>query len=85
MNNNAIKINDNDNVVVALRNITAGEEIFGVKAVENIDRGHKMALVDIKNGENIIKYGYPIGHATTEIKAGQWVHTHNINTHTILN
>ena len=32
--NNAIKINDNDNVVVALRNITAGEEIFGVKAWE---------------------------------------------------
>ena len=78
--NNAIKINDNDNVVVALRNITAGEEIFGVKAAENIDRGHKMALVDIKEGENIVKYGYPIGHATTDIKAGQWVHTHNTKT-----
>lgn len=50
--NNAIKINDNDNVVVALRNITAGEEIFGVKAVDNIDRGHKMALVDIKEGKH---------------------------------
>ena len=42
--NNAIKINDNDNVVVALRNITAGEEIFGVNAVDNIDRGHKTSL-----------------------------------------
>lgn len=78
--NNAIKINDNDNVVVALRNITAGEEIFGVKAVDNIDRGHKMALVDIKEGENIIKYGYPIGHATQDIKAGEWVHSHNVKT-----
>ena len=78
--NNAIKINDNDNVVVALRNITADEEIFGVKAVDNIDRGHKMALVDIKEGENIIKYGYPIGHATQDIKAGEWVHSHNVKT-----
>ena len=78
--NNAIKINDNDNVVVALRNITAGEEIFGVKAVDNIDRGHKMALVDIKEGENIIKYGYLIGHATQDIKAGEWVHSHNVKT-----
>lgn len=78
--NNAIKINDNDNVVVALRDIAANEEIFGTKAAENIDRGHKMALVDIKEGENVIKYGYPIGHATTDIKAGQWVHSHNVKT-----
>ncbi len=78
--NDAIKINDNDNVIVALRDIAAGEEIFGVKALENIDRGHKMALVDISEGENIIKYGYPIGHATTNIKKGEWVHSHNVKT-----
>lgn len=77
---NAIRINDNDNVIVALRNITAGEDVAGVTAAENIDRGHKMALVDIKEGENVVKYGYPIGHATKDIKKGEWIHTHNLKT-----
>lgn len=78
--NNAIRINDNDNVIVALCNIQAGDDVAGVKAVENIDRGHKMALVDIKEGENIVKYGYPIGHATKDIKKGEWIHTQNLKT-----
>lgn len=42
--------------------------------------GHKTAIRDIKKGENIIKYGYPIGHALEDIKAGEHVHTHNIQT-----
>ena len=46
----------------------------------NIEDGHKYALRDIKNGENIIKYGQPIGHATCDIKAGEHVHTHNVKT-----
>ena len=46
----------------------------------NLDNGHKYALVDINSGENIIKYGNPIGHATCDIKAGDHVHTHNIKT-----
>ncbi len=75
-----IKINDNDNVVVAIDNISKGEEIYGVTALENIDRGHKMAITDIPENENIIKYGYPIGHATRNIKAGEWVHSHNVKT-----
>ncbi len=41
---------------------------------------HKYALRDIKCGENIIKYGQPIGHATEDIKAGDHVHTHNVKT-----
>jgi len=75
-----IKINDNDNVVVALQDIKPGETILGVTAAEEIARGHKMALTTIAEGENIIKYGYPIGHAKNEIKPGQWVHTHNVAT-----
>lgn len=43
-------------------------------------RGHKIALRDIKEGEDIIKYGYAIGHATEDIKEGEHVHTHNIKT-----
>ena len=46
----------------------------------NLENGHKYALRDIKAGENIIKYGNPIGHATAEIKKGEHVHTHNMKT-----
>ena len=46
----------------------------------NLADGHKYALRDIKEGENIIKYGNPIGHATEDIKAGEHVHTHNVKT-----
>ncbi len=46
----------------------------------NLEDGHKYALRDIKSGENIIKYGNPIGHATEDIKAGEHVHSHNVKT-----
>lgn len=48
--------------------------------VEVRDNGHKYALCDIKKGENVIKYGSPIGHATEDIKKGDHVHTHNVKT-----
>lgn len=80
----ALKINANDNVAVALDNIKKGETLtFGSSSVvvlEDIDKGHKIALKDIKKGENVIKYGFPIGHATRDIKAGEWVHLHNLKT-----
>ncbi len=46
----------------------------------NLEDGHKYALRDIKCGEDIIKYGNPIGHATCDIKQGEHVHTHNVKT-----
>ena len=46
----------------------------------NVENGHKYAFCDIKKGENIIKYGMPIGHATEDIKKGEHVHTHNVKT-----
>ena len=46
----------------------------------NLDDGHKYALCDIKTGENIIKYGNPIGHAVSDIKKGEHIHTHNMKT-----
>lgn len=46
----------------------------------NLSDGHKYALRDIAKGENIIKYGNPIGHATEDIKKGEHVHTHNVKT-----
>lgn len=49
----------------------------------NIDDGHKYAIRDIAKGECIIKYGQPIGHATQSIKAGEHVHTHNVQTNLV--
>ncbi len=46
----------------------------------NLENGHKYARRDIKSGENIIKYGNPIGHAICDIKCGEHVHTHNMKT-----
>ena len=46
----------------------------------DVATGHKMALCDIKEGENVIKYGFPIGHATKDICEGERVHTENLRT-----
>ena len=46
----------------------------------NLENGHKYAIRDIVCGENIVKYGNPIGHATSDIKCGEHVHTHNMST-----
>ncbi len=77
---NYIKINPNDNVIVALKDIKSGEEVLGVVAINDIPKGHKMAIVDIALNNNVIKYGYPIGHATSDIKAGSHVHVQNTKT-----
>jgi altronate hydrolase len=77
-------LNPRDNVVVALRPITAGETVtegaVTVTANEDIPQGHKIALKDFAVNDNVIKYGAPIGHATQLIKTGDWIHTHNIKT-----
>lgn len=46
----------------------------------NLKDGHKYAVRDIKKGENVIKYGFPIGHALSDIKKGEHVHIHNLKT-----
>ena len=51
-----------------------------VTLVEDIAKGHKVALHPIAQGDNVIKYGYPIGHATEPIAEGAWIHSHNIKT-----
>lgn len=75
-----IQINEKDNVLVVLQEIAAGTELEGVKALEVIPAGHKMALVDIPKGKEVIKYGFRIGLAREDIKAGSWIHTHNLGT-----
>ena len=46
----------------------------------NLETGHKVSLVDIREGEDVIKYGYPIGKATCHIAEGEHVHSHNMKT-----
>ncbi len=77
---NFLKINSTDNVAVALKDLKKGEVAGDVTLLDDITCAHKFALVDIKKGENLIKYGYPIGHATRDIKKGEHVHSHNIET-----
>ena len=47
---------------------------------EGIPAGHKIALRDIAKGEKVIKYGCPIGTAQSDIRAGEWIHSHNLKT-----
>ncbi|MGN0824173.1 MAG: UxaA family hydrolase [Candidatus Coproplasma sp.] len=75
-----IIINPIDNVAVALADLAKGELCEGVTLIEDVKKGHKFALRPIKSGENIIKYGVPIAHATRDIAVGEWVHTHNVKT-----
>lgn len=77
---NILKINEKDTVCVALCDLKKGDIIEGVTLIDDIKTAHKFALKDIKKGEDIIKYGYPIGHATCDIKKGSHVHTHNVQT-----
>ena len=79
-----LQINKADTVVVCLRPIDKGEtlEIGGRRITVHQDTpaGHKILLRDTAKGENIIKYGYPIGHAKENLEAGEWVNEHNIGT-----
>ncbi len=79
-----IRINERDNVAVALEPLNKGESVcvgdISVCASEDISRGHKIALKHIREGEQVIKYGCAIGRAKRGIAAGEWVHTHNLAT-----
>lgn len=65
-----IRINPDDNVAVALCDIAKGEAVEGIQLCEDVPRGHKIALKDFAEGENVIKYGFPIGHVTRPVPAG---------------
>lgn len=79
-----IKINECDNVIIALRDYKKDEVIDledkKITLLEDINRGHKIAIKNINKGENVVKYGLPIGYALEDIKLGSWVHTHNTKT-----
>ena len=80
-----IRINECDNVIVALNTIPSGTHIcldnsFCFTVNEEIPAGHKIAISYIPAGGKVIKYGYQIGNATEEIYPGDWIHVHNLKT-----
>lgn len=79
-----MKMNLRDNVAVALRPITAGEQLSldgsTLEANMDIPRGHKIALTSFAEQDIVVKYGYPIGHAIVPIRRGDHIHTHNLKT-----
>ena len=81
---NFIKINENDNVAVALdvipENTTVDVGDTKITTVMEIPAGHKFALVDMPEHTPVIKYGFRIGNTIAAVKAGEWIHTHNLKT-----
>ena len=79
-----LKINPADSVVVCLQPKQKGDviEFDGLSITVNQDTpaGHKVLIKDVQQGEDIIKYGYPIGHAKQNLKAGDWVNEDNLKT-----
>ena len=80
---NAVRIDVSDNVATVLRDVGERETIgwdegSGLVARESIPEGHKVALVDIAEGQVVRKYGHPIGLAGRKIPAGSHVHSHNL-------
>lgn len=84
MNKDFLRIDPGDDVAVALRDIAKNTEVEAAGqryvALDDIPMGHKMALRNFRAGENILKYGSPIGHVTEDVRAGSWLHSHNVRT-----
>jgi hypothetical protein len=82
MTNNALKVNNSDNVAVVTQRIVKGSavivnEVQVCSATEDIALGHKVALVAIPAKGKVIRYGEVIVEATCPIACGEWVHVHN--------
>lgn len=78
----AIRLFPSDNILVLARSLDAGDEVLIDGAVhilqESLGLGHKIAAKKIAIGDQILKYGAPIGSATAEIQPGEHVHLHNM-------
>lgn len=79
-----IKINAADNVAVAIHDVEAGGcfDIDGVQIcpLARIPAGHKIALRDMSEGEDVIKYGFPIGHLLQDVPQGGMIDHNNLMT-----
>jgi altronate hydrolase len=78
----ALRLNIEDNVVIAVDEIRAGDQPSNAPtAVARVPKGHKMASGPIESGAPILKFGQIIGFASKPIAPGEWVHEHNVAMH----
>lgn len=79
-----IQIHPKDNVAVALADLPAGEVLHlsgrDVALREAIPVGHKIALADLNEQDQVIKYGYPIGHVLRRVQSGEWINEQVLKT-----
>jgi altronate hydrolase len=79
-----MRLSPPDNVAVALRALKAGETVtlegVAITVDRNVPVGQKLAARAIEKGENIVKYGCPIGIAIAAIAAGGYLHEQNVET-----
>lgn len=79
-----IQIHSKDNVAVALTDLPAGEVLHlsdrDVTLREAIPVGHKIALADLNEQDQVIKYGYPIGHVIRRVQSGEWINEQILKT-----
>ena len=69
-----VKVNDADNVAIAVQEIKAGTQVTDeVVTRHDIPQAHKVALVDILKGEPVIRYGVILGYAKDDIEKGGWI------------
>ena len=77
-----IILNPRDNVATARRTLKNGSKVTlsgkSLELLQTLPGGHKVALVPVPAGQELIKYGQNIGFAKADIEAGEWVHTHNV-------
>ncbi len=84
----ALTMDSRDNVATALAALEPGDEVEvlsaarevvqRIRANSSLPLGHKIALVDIAAGNDVVKYGTKIGRASKPIRAGDYVHIHNV-------
>ena len=77
-----IRLAEPDNVLMIATTLTEGESVqvagHSIAIEQTLSLGHKLAARDIKAGETITKYNFPIGVATSDIALGRHVHVHNV-------
>ncbi|WP_134702359.1 UxaA family hydrolase [Ammoniphilus sp. YIM 78166] len=78
-----IQLNEKDHVAIALEPILKGEvlqinENTRVELKEDVQKGHKILVYPVEKGADVLKFGYSIGKARVDLSAGEWVHTHNL-------
>lgn len=72
-----IKINERDNVAIVVESggLKAGSLVQGgVRLIDDVPQGHKVALQDLTGGDAIIRYGEVVGYANCDLPCGSWIH-----------